>query len=102
MDSDTYPKAKFVGKIYGFNPDDLSTEAKAYTVKGILSIHGINKPIETKVFIKKDAGGQINLKTKFSVAVADFNIAIKSKIAKKIAKNVNINANLDLISPSQT
>jgi len=96
MESDTYPKAKFMGKIEAFNLSDVSDETKEYTVKGILSLHGVNKPIEAKVFLKKDADGQVNLKTKFSVAVADYNIAVKSKIAKKIAKNVNIVANLDL------
>jgi len=101
MESDTYPKAKFVGKINEFEADDLSSEFKEYTVKGTLSLHGIDKPVETKVFLKKDANGQINLKTKFSVAVADFDIAIKSKIAKKIAKIVNINADLDLKRPPQ-
>jgi len=101
MESDTYPKAKFVGKIEGFDAGDLSTATREYTVKGILSLHGVDKPIEAKVFLKKDANGQINLKTKFSVAVANFNIAIKSKIAKKIAKTVNINANLDLNLPPQ-
>jgi len=95
MESDTYPKAKFMGKIEGFNLSDVSDEAKEYTVNGILSIHGVDKQVETKVVIKKEANG-VNLKTKFSVAVADFNIAVKSKIAKKIAENVNIVANLDL------
>ncbi|MFK5889764.1 MAG: YceI family protein [Flavobacteriaceae bacterium] len=96
MESDTYSKAKFTGKIEAFNLDDLSENAKEYTVKGTLDIHGVKKPIETIISLKKEAGGIINLKTKFSVAIADFNIAVKSKIAKKIAKIVNIDANLDL------
>jgi polyisoprenoid-binding protein YceI len=95
MESDTYPKAKFMGKIEGFNLSDVSDEAKEYTVNGTLSIHGVDKQVETKVIIIKESNG-VNLKTKFSVAVADFNIAVKSKIAKKIAENVNIVADLDL------
>lgn len=95
MESDTFPKAKFTGKIEGFNLSDVSDEAKEYTVNGTLSIHGVDKQVETKVVIKKEASG-VNLKTKFSVAVADFNIAVKSKIAKKIAENVNIDADLNL------
>jgi len=96
MMSDTYPKAKFIGKIDRFNLDDLSAETKEYTVKGTLSLHGVSKPVETKVFLKKYSDGLLNLKAKFSVAVADFNIAVKSKIAKKIAKIVNIEADLNL------
>ncbi len=96
MASDTYPKAKFIGKIVGFNFGDLSGETKEYTVKGTLSLHGVSKPVETKVYLKKYSDGLLNLKTKFSVAVADFNIAVKSKIAKKIAKIVNIEADLNL------
>ena len=95
MESDTYPKAKFLGKIVDFKLADLTNESKEYLLKGKLIIHGVAKPVETKVFLKKEANG-INLKTKFSVAVADFNIAVKSKIAKKIAKIVNIDVNLNL------
>jgi len=95
MESDEFPKAKFKGKIKGFNLSDVSDEAKEYIVNGTLTIHGVDKLVETKVIILKEIN-VINLKTKFSVAIADFNIAIKSKIAKKIAKIVNINADLNL------
>lgn len=95
MESDTYPKAKFTGKIEDFNINDLTADEKEYTIKGILSIHGVDQPVETIIKIKKGDSG-LHLETKFTVAIADFNIAVKSKIAKKIAKNVNINVILDL------
>jgi len=95
MESDTYPKAKFVGKILNFNYADLPTESREFVVKGNLIIHGETKAVETRVILKREGNG-VNLKAKFNVAVADFNIAVKSKIAKKIAKIVIIDVNLDL------
>ena len=96
MESDTYPKAKFVGKIEDFNVGDLTDIEKEYTIKGTLTIHGNDRLVETTVNLKKDTLGLLHLTAKFTVAIADFDIAIKSKIAKKIAKNVNIEILLDL------
>ncbi len=96
MESDTYPKAKFTGNIIGFNTTKLSDTNKEFTLKGNLIIHGTTKPIETKVTLRREANGTVNFKTNFNIAVADFNIAVKNKIAKKIAKIVNIEADLNL------
>ena len=96
MESDTYPKAKFSGKVENFDSQTLSDTAQEYVVKGTLSIHGIDKPVESTIYLSKDASGLLKLTSKFSVAVADFDIAVKDKIAKKIAKTVNVEVDLSL------
>ncbi len=95
MESETYPKAIFTGKIDGFNRDDLSETIKELTIKGSLTIHGKTKEVSTIGNFKK-IDNIIYLNTTFNVQVADFDIAVKSKVAKKIAKTVNIKIALKL------
>lgn len=95
MNSETYPKAKFSGQIIDFSISDLSANPKEYVIKGKLTVRGVTKVIETRAIIKIQ-GESINLKTNFSVEVVDFEIAVKSTVAKKIAKTVNVNVSFDL------
>jgi hypothetical protein len=95
MESETYPKAKFTGTIDNFNKDDLSENTKELTIKGSLTIHGKTKEVNTIGKFKK-VDGVIYLNSAFNVQVIDFDIAVKSKVAKKIAKTVNLDVALKL------
>lgn len=95
MDSETFPKAKFNGNVEGFNLSDLSSEDKEYNIKGNLSIHGVTKEITTTAKLKS-VDGKIYLSSKFSVNIADYDIALKSKVSEKIAKTVNVDINFEL------
>jgi len=96
MDSETFPKAKFNGVIEDFDLSGLSSENKGYTIKGSLSIHGVTQKIITTVQLKT-VDDKIYLTTKFSVNIADYDIALKSKVSKKIAKTVDIDINFELV-----
>ncbi len=94
MDSDTYPKAVFRGKIENFKFDNLNSKT-TYTLKGKLTIRGISKEISFPISInKKDE--KIKLTGNFSVSPKDFNIEIPSIIRKKIANKINIIINYEL------
>lgn len=94
MDSDTYPKAVFRGKIENFKFDNLNSKT-TYTLKGKLTIRGISKEISFPISInKKDE--KIKLTGNFSVSPNDFNIEIPSIIRKKIANKINIIINYEL------
>lgn len=95
MDSETFPKAKFNGTIEGFNLSDLSSENKEYTIKGKLTVHGVTQEITTTTQLKT-IDNKVYLTTKFSVDIADYDIALKSKVSKKIAKTVNVDINFEL------
>lgn len=95
MESETYTKAKFIGTIDNFNEDDLSENTKELTIKGSLTIRGKTKEVRFLGSFKK-TDEVIYLNSTFNVQVADFDIAVKSKVAKKIAKTVNINAVFEL------
>lgn len=95
MDSETYPKSKFNGTIESFKPSDLSSKNKEYLIKGKLTVHGVTKEISTTAQLKT-VDNKVYLTTRFSVDIADYDIALKSKVSKKIAKTVNVNIHFEL------
>ncbi len=88
MESYTYPKATFKGKLVDFNLSTIE-EKSNYTLKGILTIKGISKEITTTASLKKEKK-QLTFKANFSVTPQDFEIEIPAIVRKKIAKKVDI------------
>lgn len=95
MESTTYPKAKFKGKIDNLADVNFKKDGDYnVNVSGQLEMHGVTKPVNaTGVITVK--GGNISAKSKFSVAVADYGIQIPKVVAENIAKNVDINVHAD-------
>jgi len=96
MDSDQYPKATFIGKLKDFSFENL-LEEKEYPLKGILTVRGKKKEINTtaNIFFKD---GKINLKSNFTVQPQDFDIRIPSVVRNKISEHINISINYELVS----
>jgi polyisoprenoid-binding protein YceI len=95
MESETYPKAKFKGKIDNLAAVNLKKDGEyPVNVSGNMEIHGVSKPVNaTGVITVK--GGSISARSKFSIAVADYGIEIPKVVAENIAKNVDINVQAD-------
>lgn len=97
MESDKYPFAKFKGTI---EPDIDFTKDGDYAVnaKGILSVHGVDKPrtIAGKINIKN---GIISMSSSFDVACEAHKIKIPNLVFTKIAQiiNVRFQGTLDLL-----
>ncbi len=90
MESDKYPKARFRGRIEGFNLADLKDgESKKYQVSGDLEMRDISKPLQTEVTLSRK-GNTVVLTSKFQVACADYNIEIPNLVADKVAKNIDV------------
>jgi hypothetical protein len=90
MESATYPKAKFKGKIDNLSAVNFSKDGEYnVTVSGQLEIHGVTKPVTAQgtIMVKN---GVISAKSKMSVLVADFGIEIPKLVADNIAKKVDI------------
>lgn len=90
MESGSYPKAKFKGKI------DNIKEVSFYkdgvynvTTSGQLEIHGITTPVTTKGVITVK-NGTITAKSNFSALLADYGIEIPKLVADNISKSVEI------------
>tara|TARA_R110002072_G_scaffold275387_1_gene436457 strand:- start:198 stop:497 length:300 start_codon:yes stop_codon:yes gene_type:complete len=96
MDSDKFPKATFKGKIEDFSIESLTPTEKEFTLKGMLTVRGKTKSIESIVQIK-NTDGKIVLSSEFSVSPKDFDIEIPSIVRKKIAESIYIKFCYELI-----
>lgn len=95
MEIDQYPTATFKGKIV--EDVDLSKEGQ-YKVraKGILDIHGneVERVIPGTLNVKSD---QISIISNFEITLADHNIKTPRIVNQKIAQNVEVEVNVNLL-----
>lgn len=89
MESDTYPKATFKGKIEGFDVSKLTATAQDFVVKGKMELHGKTKDVIISASIKKTADG-ININSDFVLNTDDYGIEIPSVVSKKVSKKVSV------------
>jgi len=96
VESDKYPKAEFKGMITN-NKDINYTKPGTYTakVKGLLTIHGVTKPVTTTGIIKVESDG-LKSTSSFEVKLADYKIAVGAGVKDKIAKSVKIEVDAKL------
>ncbi|HRI26478.1 MAG TPA: YceI family protein [Chitinophagales bacterium] len=95
MESDKFPKSTFKGQIVNLSDVNFSKNG-TYQVKvsGDLTIHGVTKAVQAPGTITvKD--GTITATSKFTVAVADYNIEIPKLVKDNIAKNIDINLSMN-------
>ncbi len=89
MESSKYPKAGFKGNITNISEIDFSKDGTyPAKVKGELTIHGVTKDITADGSIQVK-GPKIIARSKFDVAVKDYNIG-GALIGKKIASTIAI------------
>jgi polyisoprenoid-binding protein YceI len=96
MESDTYPKATFKGKVENVSAIKFGTNGN-YNVKaaGDLTMHGVTKKITVDgVVTIKD--GKLITTSKFAVNPKDYNIEIPSVVQENIAENIDVNVSLTL------
>lgn len=91
MESSTYPKADFKGKIA--NAADVNfTKDGTYntTVTGKLTIHGVTQDVSVPGTITVK-GKDVTAKAKFIAKLADYKISVPTMVADKLAKEAVIN-----------
>ncbi|MBK8608944.1 MAG: YceI family protein [Chitinophagaceae bacterium] len=95
MESTQYPYAFFSGKI--IEDIDYSIDG-TYTLraKGKLSVHGVvrERIIKNEVVVKN---GVISIRSKFTVFLADHDIAIPKIVYEKLASEINVEIKADLL-----
>ncbi len=89
MESDSYPKAIFKGKIENFDVSKLTETAKEYTVKGKMEMHGKIKETIIKATLRKSGEG-IQINSDFNLNTDDYGIEIPSVVSKKVSKKVAV------------
>jgi polyisoprenoid-binding protein YceI len=96
VESDKYPKATFKGKILEYTPAVLK-QAGTVEVEGEITIHGVTKPLRTKVTFTPGSDHLLAEST-FSVKVADHEIKIPSVVMNNIAEIVEVSLSLSFTS----
>ncbi len=95
IESETYPKATFKGKLIDFNITDLGVEPQKVRVDGKLELHGKEKVIDTHLNVNKSGDGLV-IRGSFIVTPDDFDIDIPSIVKNKIAKEVKVSLDFNL------
>ena len=96
VESATYPKGTFKGKITNSSEIDFTKDGiyDAH-VKGVMNIHGVEKEVESTGSIEvKD--GNIIILSEFLLAPEDYDIEIPGVVRDKIAKELEISVNANL------
>ena len=95
MDTHQYPKATFKGNFIDFSLENLNAD-KNFELRGTLTVRGIEKSIETTVNVKEE-NNRIYVSGMFFVSPQDFKIKIPSIVRDKIAKQIQIKIDYELI-----
>ena len=96
VESDKFPQAEFKGQIVNNSEVNYTKNgSNAAKVKGMLTIHGVTKEIETTgTLTVKD--GKIGLNAVFNVLVADFKISVPAVVRENIAKKIKVTIDCNL------
>jgi polyisoprenoid-binding protein YceI len=96
MESDKFPKAMLKGTITNINDLTLMKDGKYEgKLKGVITIHGESKPVESKVSFTVNAGN-ILATSELKISLADFKIEIPALVKDNIGKTVDIYVNTRL------
>ena len=93
-ESDEFPKAIFKGKLTDFS---LETIQNTYTINGTLSFHGVTQPIENVSVVVVASKNTFHFKGSFVISPNDFDIEIPNIVRSKIADNVTVVFDFELI-----
>jgi len=91
LDTKTYPKSKFKGKITDVSAVNFSKDGTySVTIKGDMNMHGVTKSITEKATIRVK-GGKVTLDSKMKITLADYKIAFEGgKPSTNIAKTIDV------------
>jgi polyisoprenoid-binding protein YceI len=95
LETEKYPFAEFTGKITPI--PSLSTGTKSpVTAVGKFKIHGVEREIEVKGTLSKNAKGELELEAGFEVLLSDYKIPLPKLVFYELAENqeVSIKATL--------
>jgi len=94
LESDTYPKATFSGKIIE-QVDFASNATHKVRAKGVLDIHGVqaDRIIEADLTVK---GEKLFIKSTFVAPLSDHDIKIPKIVNQKIATEINVHVDVEL------
>jgi len=99
VESDKYPKAKFKGKISGFDPKNKNPQK--VSIAGNLTIHGITRKIKISSILKMKQN-KLYVEGYFYVLLKDYDIKVPQSTINNIAKSIKISFDIIHKSRKQT
>lgn len=97
LESDQFPKSTFSGQIQNWETiDPNSPGTHEVEVTGELTIHGVTQKVAQTGTLEVLKDGSIQMKTHMLIPLADYNIAIPSVVADKIAKEIDVDIDVVL------
>jgi hypothetical protein len=96
VESHKYPKAEFRGQIVNNSEINYASDGTySAKVRGILTIHGETKEVETmgKVVVKS---GKLQAGAVFTILLSDYKIAIPKLVKDNVSNTVNITVDCSL------
>ena len=96
MESNTFPKATFKGKVTGISAEQVK-KVGTYDVivEGELTMHGVARPMKGKGSVVVDAAGLVKAGSEFTVKPEDHGIAIPGVVRKNIAEQIQVIVRMD-------
>ncbi|MDX2430694.1 MAG: YceI family protein [Bacteroides sp.] len=95
VESETFPKATFRGKILNNADVDYATKGRYdIQLEGEMSIHGVAKQVSARGSLEVITGGLI-ARTKFLLNPEDYNIKIPKVVRKNISENMEIRVEIN-------
>ncbi|MBK9335852.1 MAG: YceI family protein [Lewinellaceae bacterium] len=96
METTRFPKATFSGKIIE-EIDFTKNGIQSVRAKGKLNIHGVEQEriVKGQLEIK---GNKIRIQAKFTVSLADHDIAIPKVVYQKIAEEITVTVEAELVN----
>lgn len=96
LESDSYPKSTFKGKIQNFHLEALTPVAQEYTITGKMELHGKTKNVVTIAKIRKSEDNSIEIISDFNINASDYDIEIPAIVKTKVSDKVCIRTNFQL------
>ena len=95
VESDSYPKATFVGAYLG-DVDPVRPGKYTLRVKGQLTLHGVTKAIDVPATIEV-VEGKMLATSNFQLNPYDFDIKIPSIVREKIAQQIDVKVSAECL-----
>lgn len=95
LEVEKYPTAEVkIEEVTNFNPS--SPDASGLPFKGTLTIHGVTKPVNGTVDVKKNGKGY-SVTANFNTKITDYSIDIPSYAGVTVADSVKVSVQTDLM-----
>lgn len=96
VESNTYPKAEFKGRVNGL-PAGALQKPGSYdvNVEGDLTMHGVTKKVTTKGTLVVDPTGVLKASSDLTIRPEDYDIKIPGTVRANIAEEIQVKVRID-------